>query len=1115
MGTVYKVQYEPLDKVLALKVLKPEFATDQSAIKRFEQEGKSASTLSHPNMVSVYEYGLNKGGCPYILMDYLDGPSLEAVLKENGGFLDVERALNIFLQLTNSLNHAHQKGIIHRDIKPSNVILLQNLGSPDFVKVLDFGIAKVLPVGDRRTLLHTQTGDIFGTPLYMSPEQCKGDKLDFRSDIYSLGCLMYEVLSGSPPFAGDNPIRIILHHLNDRPARFSARFPELAIPVGLESLVLACLEKDPDTRYQSMRTLAGDLELIGEGKPITFQSKLTPQRVKDLRNRLDRRAESWSHWTRLGIVTAAIGAFVGVSIYLFLHRLDSGMTWNDLYVKGQEKFDQGDYKAAQLMLEKSLDVAEVEGAQEPQKKNKLLMAGYENLLDLFNSQNDVGESLKIKQKLNQLQVSHDQEQKSSGTVTRNELDEAMRNYSGLQKSSPQSTKIRDQHSTELCQQACDELTLYAPPEDLVQRCAYNFARALDEKRKYTNAASLLTEAIHQSESNQSPSNLLGQCHLELGRAYIGLAIFDKSKSELGKALQVFEDRSDIQQCAAVYYEQGVDFQKTGQYDLAEREFRHALSIFQKLDPPAQTEIMESNFQLARLCHIRGSGDLAAEYFKNVLDADESLIERSNRQNSILAQSLHSLGEHDVVKDNLDLSKPLFVRASAIADRIGIQQNPGMLTNRLYLTVLYKPSESTAPLLRALASEIIKSVSLESGSLGVSETVSSLVLLGNYCSQRNDYDRAEILLRNAFELAMRHKKEIPSVILSDTIVQLDYLLSHRGQNSQALELAKTHVRLFQIKYSFSGIGKAPPLKWLQKSLDDIASGKCKSICTDGDTSTPSPLPFTASDLNSPQFASLTAPGSLAGFYKREEQPQDSRINDEQKDLLTRINNQTYNLVTRISELEIKGIDTASLRKSYEKMKRAAASGATQKEAELINQLNQALDKQEAKTRQLVPQQGRQPVNAWDILKQNYTSSPYRSTASPPVRFVPAMQPAITIDYVYQPTGRSFNNGRPGRIVLRPPQFGFLFGQGIANSTPQPDDLRVEYHEGKVCFRNFHLGRMNNGFYDAGVRTLQSVLEAAPAGYAWDYRDCLVGHVYVVRTYDGRYAKFIVLSIENSS
>ncbi len=277
MGAVYKVRDKELQKTFAIKVLNPDLVEDKNSLKRFEQEAQAASGLTSPNLVAVYDYGIGKKGSPYIVMDYLDGTSLDAVLQKDG-YLDVPRAEDIFIQVCEAIVHAHSKSVIHRDIKPSNIMLTKGIDGGDFVKLVDFGIAKVLPSQQKATHNLTQTGDIFGSPLYMSPEQCLGNKLDNRTDIYALGCVMYEALTGHPPFMAENPIKIILKHINDEPKAISALPQDYKVPKNLESIIMRCLAKEPQDRYQTAEELLKDLQAVRDGKSIKL--KKLPQRSK-------------------------------------------------------------------------------------------------------------------------------------------------------------------------------------------------------------------------------------------------------------------------------------------------------------------------------------------------------------------------------------------------------------------------------------------------------------------------------------------------------------------------------------------------------------------------------------------------------------------------------------------------------------------------------------------------------------------------------------------------------------------------------------------------------------------------------------------------------------------
>ena len=267
MGSVLKVRDKVLDKTVAIKLLQDNLANNAAARKRFEQEAESASKLTHANLVTIYGHGKTDTGTPFLIMDYIEGESLADIL-EREAHLEPERALNLFSQIAEALLHAHQNGVIHRDIKPTNIIVSTSDSGIETARIVDFGIAKIMPTATRETCNLTQTGEVFGSPHYMSPEQCLGFMLDQRSDIYSLGCLMYETLSGEPPFSGSNPVQLVVKHINEDVKPFAREIKTGKIMQRFESVVMHCLEKDQTARFQTIDELLHDLEQLRTGKPV-------------------------------------------------------------------------------------------------------------------------------------------------------------------------------------------------------------------------------------------------------------------------------------------------------------------------------------------------------------------------------------------------------------------------------------------------------------------------------------------------------------------------------------------------------------------------------------------------------------------------------------------------------------------------------------------------------------------------------------------------------------------------------------------------------------------------------------------------------------------------------
>lgn len=251
-------------KVLHSHLLREGDAKNNDPRKRFEQEFKATMALGHDNIVRVTDHGFTESGLPFMVMEYINGHSLEQLLRAQNR-LKLSHFFTTFFQTLSALIHAHERGVIHRDVKPSNIMMLKTEQNVSIVKLLDFGIAKVvMEVKDRSSQNITQTGDIFGSPYYMSPEQCKGESLDARSDIYSLGCVMYQALTGKRPFEGENAYKTIYLHVNVKPPSFGMVRPDLNIPKRLESIVLKCLEKDPRNRYQEAKELRLKIERLAQ-----------------------------------------------------------------------------------------------------------------------------------------------------------------------------------------------------------------------------------------------------------------------------------------------------------------------------------------------------------------------------------------------------------------------------------------------------------------------------------------------------------------------------------------------------------------------------------------------------------------------------------------------------------------------------------------------------------------------------------------------------------------------------------------------------------------------------------------------------------------------------------
>ncbi|MCB9471048.1 MAG: serine/threonine protein kinase [Candidatus Obscuribacterales bacterium] len=262
-GLVYLVRSSKDDALHAMKIFRAQDLAMEEARKRFEREALALSRLSHDNLVTLHEFGVLPDGKPFYVAEYVDGTSLEKLLDREVR-LELQRLSSITLQVCAAMDYAHSSGIVHRDLKPRNILLTNIPGCPpEQVRIIDFGLVKFIAEESSDSRL-TQEGTAVGSPAYMSPEQCKGKGIDCRSDVYSLGCIMYELLTGQPPFNAPYPMAIMMKQVSSPVEKPSAIAGDAEIDPAIEEIVLKCLEKSPSDRYQSMAELAAELEVATE-----------------------------------------------------------------------------------------------------------------------------------------------------------------------------------------------------------------------------------------------------------------------------------------------------------------------------------------------------------------------------------------------------------------------------------------------------------------------------------------------------------------------------------------------------------------------------------------------------------------------------------------------------------------------------------------------------------------------------------------------------------------------------------------------------------------------------------------------------------------------------------
>jgi len=319
MGVVYRARQITMNRAVAVKLLHPHYSSNPHAVGRFEREMQATARIEHPNTIRVYDYGETEKKQLFLAMEFLAGRTLAKAIQQDERPMPVERLLKIAIQIGKALTAAHSEGVVHRDLKPDNVMLLDQYGERDFVKVLDFGIARFVEADEGAQQL-TAEGAVVGTPAYMSPEQATGAPPDFRTDLYSLGIMLFEMATGAVPFDAPTTVSLMVKHVQEAPPRPSEMVPN-HIPPALEQLILQCLEKDPKARPSSSEEVVRRLEAcLPHRAPgaLAAETRRSPAAPADKRPRepgaAPKKKGSPIVWILLGLIVVGGGAAAAIVV---------------------------------------------------------------------------------------------------------------------------------------------------------------------------------------------------------------------------------------------------------------------------------------------------------------------------------------------------------------------------------------------------------------------------------------------------------------------------------------------------------------------------------------------------------------------------------------------------------------------------------------------------------------------------------------------------------------------------------------------------------------------------------------------------------------------------------
>jgi tetratricopeptide (TPR) repeat protein/tRNA A-37 threonylcarbamoyl transferase component Bud32 len=566
MSVVYKARHLLLNQIMAVKMLHPHLAHNERAIMRFQQEAKSASRLDHNYIVGVREFGLLPTGQAVLIIDYAPGVSLSEIIAR--GPLEPKRALKICAQVCEALAHAHSQGVIHRDIKPSNVIVLHEGAENESIKIVDFGIAKIVwddPSEFARQQL-THTGESLGSPPYMSPEQCQGSALDARSDVYSTGCLLFEMLTGRPPFCGGSVFATIHMQIAEPPPPLAKVHPKLANAECLDALVLTALAKDPGQRYQSSADFGLAVrDVLDQFDKTNFFSRLEAHCQVTLARLRPKKYALVGGAVAIGML-AGIITFAGK-----MHSLPSPIgqaaapqamvlsgldAFENSFREGNKLLDEQDYKAAKDKFNEALMHGDAVGEESQEYQDCL-----QNLITSLRKTGETSRAGELEQRLSRIKrfslplgtIEDNNDQISKLTVVTPQTPEIQAKLARAWCN--QATLYLLQHKIALCIDTASSAyklnkQVLGPNDPNTVRSLSVLVAGLGENGEFARAEELSAQLLRSAEENRAKHpELLADALYRAGRLHLvwGMWLQDKNviRPETATQMVEFATRTDV------------------------------------------------------------------------------------------------------------------------------------------------------------------------------------------------------------------------------------------------------------------------------------------------------------------------------------------------------------------------------------------------------------------------------------------------------------------------------------------------------------------------------------------------------------------------------------------